>query len=89
MRDIAMPYRNGSAKSSNALKRFEMNAFDVLVKMREMGIKLPVIVISAFFSEETIEESLPKGAFKCINKPFHMGDMLNVVKEATATFAIP
>jgi len=66
----------------------EMNAIDVLVKMREMGIRLPVIVISAFFSEKTIEESLSKGAFKCINKPFHMPDMLNVVKEAAAASAI-
>ena len=62
----------------------ELNAIDVLVKIREMGIRLPVIVISAYFSDRTIEESLSKGAFKCINKPFHMGDMLNVVKEATA-----
>lgn len=67
----------------------ELNAIDVLITIREMGIKLPVIVISAYFSEKNIEESLAKGAFKCINKPFHMGDMLNVVKEAAATSAIP
>jgi len=65
----------------------EMNAIEVLAKIKEMGKTLPVIVTSADFSEKTIEESLSKGAFKCINKPFHMSDMLNVVNEATATSA--
>jgi len=63
----------------------ELNAVEVISRMREMGLKLPVIVISAYFSEKTIEESLSKGAFKCIHKPFHMAEMLNVVKEAGAS----
>ena len=66
----------------------EMNAIEVLAKIKEMGKTLPVIVTSADFSEKTIEESLSKGAFKCINKPFHMSDMLNVVNEATATTSV-
>ena len=67
----------------------EMNALEVLTRIEEMGKRLPVIVTSADFSERSIEESISKGAFKCINKPFHMSDMLDFVKEAAAISAIP
>ncbi len=60
----------------------ELNGMKMLMRMREMGISLPVIVISAYLSENVIKESLHKGAFRCLDKPFQMEDVLNVVKEA-------
>ncbi len=64
------------------LRMPELDGMEMLIKMREMGISLPVIVISAYLSKKVIEETLHKGAFRCLDKPFQMEDVLNVVKEA-------
>jgi CheY-like chemotaxis protein len=61
----------------------EVNGVELLKRMREMKIFPPVIVISAYLSEYRLEEDLYRDAFiRCINKPFQMEDILNVVKEA-------
>ncbi len=64
------------------LRMPELDGMEMLIKMREMGISLPVIVISAYLSKKVIEETLHKGAFRCLDKPFPVEDVLNVVKEA-------
>jgi DNA-binding NtrC family response regulator len=60
----------------------ELSGMGVLTNMKENGIKTPVIVTSAYFSEKIRSEIMNKGAFKCINKPFQMEDILGAVKEA-------
>ncbi len=59
-----------------------LSGMEVLTRMKESGIMTPVIVTSAYFSEKIMSEVLNVGAFKCINKPFQMEDVLGAVKEA-------
>ena len=63
----------------------ELNGIDVLIKLKDMGIKLPVIVISAYFSDKLKDETISNGAYECISKPFEMDDVLNVVNRALKT----
>ena len=67
----------------------ELNGIEVLTKMKNMGIDLPVIVISAYFSNKLKEETISSGAFECISKPFDMDDVLDVVKKALGTQSGP
>jgi two-component system response regulator AtoC len=65
------------------LKMPEMNGIDLLHRIREKGISMPVIMISAYFNEFAEEETISKGVFRCVTKPFEMEDILSVVREAT------
>ena len=67
----------------------ELNGIEVLAIIRSMGIHLPVIVISAYFSNKLKEETISSGAFECISKPFEMDDVLDVVKKAIGTQSGP
>ena len=62
-----------------------LNGIEILTKMKGMGINLPVIVISAYFSDKLKDETISSGAFECISKPFEMNDILNTVKKAIET----
>jgi DNA-binding NtrC family response regulator len=60
----------------------DFSGMEVLSKMKEIGIMTPVIVTSAYFSEKIMSEIINVGAFRCINKPFQMEDVLGAIKEA-------
>jgi DNA-binding NtrC family response regulator len=60
----------------------ELGGTELLMKIEESGKSPPVIIISSFIPEITVNEPPFKNAFKCINKPFKMEDMLSLVKEA-------
>ncbi|MBI4825996.1 MAG: response regulator [Nitrospirae bacterium] len=60
----------------------DMSGMEVLIKMKESGIRIPVIITSAYFSEKIMSDIMNEGAFKCINKPFQMEDVLGAIKEA-------
>jgi DNA-binding NtrC family response regulator len=60
----------------------DISGMEVLSKMKESGISTPVIVTSAYFSEKIMSEVINEGAFRCINKPFQMEDVLGAIKEA-------
>ncbi len=50
--------------------------------MKEKKALPPVVIISSLFSESVLQEEPYNNAFRCINKPFRMEDILSVVKEA-------
>ena len=62
-----------------------LNGIEILSKMKNMGANLPVIVISAYFSDKLKDETILNGAFECISKPFEMTDVLSIVKQAIET----
>ncbi|MBI4843230.1 MAG: response regulator [Nitrospirae bacterium] len=59
-----------------------MSGMEVLSKMKQDGITTPVIVTSAYFSEKIMSDVLDGGAFRCINKPFKLEDVLVAIKDA-------
>lgn len=59
-----------------------LNGIELLKKIKEMEMSLPVIFLSAYLSKEVVENAIQYGAFRCINKPFHMENIIHVVKEA-------
>jgi DNA-binding NtrC family response regulator len=62
----------------------ELGGTELLRKIKETGKSTPVIIISSLLPEKTVNEQPYENAFKYINKPFKMEDMLSVVKEAVA-----
>ena len=62
-----------------------LNGIEILIKMKDMGVNLPVIVISAYFSDQLKDKTISNGAFECISKPFEMTDILTIVKKAIET----
>jgi two-component system alkaline phosphatase synthesis response regulator PhoP len=53
-----------------------MNGFEVLQKLRENGIKTPVIILTARNAEEEVVQGLKLGADDYITKPFGVAELL-------------
>lgn len=56
-----------------------LEAFDVI---HQMAPKLPVIIMTAYGTTETAIETIKKGAFDYILKPFDIPSLLNVIAQA-------
>lgn len=53
-----------------------MNGFEVLSKLRQKGIKTPVIILTARNAEEEVVQGLRYGADDYITKPFGVAELL-------------
>ncbi|MGN7456212.1 response regulator transcription factor [Paenibacillus pasadenensis] len=53
-----------------------MNGFEVLGKLRQSGIKTPVIILTARTAEEEVVQGLKHGADDYITKPFGVAELL-------------
>jgi DNA-binding NtrC family response regulator len=60
-----------------------LSGLDLLEKIKEKKAETKVIMISAYFSLNTIKKAQEFGAFRCVDKPFGIDDFLRIVKEAT------
>jgi two-component system nitrogen regulation response regulator GlnG len=60
----------------------DLNAFDVLPRIRKERPKLPVIVMSAQNTLTTAVNAAEVGAFDYVPKPFDLDDMTNAVRRA-------
>lgn len=65
--DIIMPGRDG---------------LSVLKEMRAIAPQLPVIMMSGYFVEEKRHQAEELGALTCLEKPFEMDEVRQVVKSA-------
>ncbi len=65
-----------------------LNGLELLGKIKEVGKKSKVILISAYLSQSTVKEALEYGAFKCVDKPFGINDFLCIVQEAAASAGV-
>ena len=64
------------------LKLPDVNGFELIKRIKEMGLDMPVIVMSSHFSQNTLDDTAHKGVFRWITKPFQIEDVLNGVREA-------
>lgn len=53
-----------------------MNGFEILSRLRQKGIKTPVIILTARNAEEEIVQGLKYGADDYITKPFGVAELL-------------
>lgn len=53
-----------------------MNGFEILSKLRQKGVKTPVIILTARNAEEEIVQGLKYGADDYITKPFGVAELL-------------
>ncbi|MGC9194723.1 MAG: response regulator [Syntrophobacteraceae bacterium] len=81
--------------SGSAMARIEQKRFDIVItdlkmegsdgmqflaRVKEIYPDTGVIVITGYATPETAKESLKKGAFDFIAKPFKLGDIIDAVK---------
>jgi DNA-binding response OmpR family regulator len=59
------------------------NGFEILENIKQFGIKVPVIIISALNSSDKVIEGLDKGAVDFIKKPFDFGEFLARIRAVT------
>ena len=59
-----------------------LSGLDLLPGLRMICPEAPVILITAFGDASTYVEALEKGAFEYIFKPFHLEDLLRVLRRA-------
>ncbi|MFQ3675119.1 MAG: response regulator, partial [Endomicrobiia bacterium] len=59
-----------------------MDGIEVLKKIKEVKPEVEVIVATGYGSTETAVESLRKGAYDYINKPFNIDELSSLVSKA-------
>ena len=59
-----------------------VNGMDVLVATKEHRSEVPVIMVTAFASDETSAEAMDKGAFAYLSKPFNPTQLMERVDRA-------
>lgn len=59
----------------------DMNGVELLKRVREFNSNLIVIMMTAYASNNLIQEALQKGAIRCLRKPFKLPEVLALVKE--------
>jgi CheY-like chemotaxis protein len=56
-----------------------INGFDTTRKIREKGIKIPIVALTAFDKEEVTEEAISAGMNDIIVKPFEPSKLFQVI----------
>ncbi len=59
-----------------------LNGVDLLEKVKEVRPSLPVILVTAFFTNQARKELLERGAAACIQKPFDMAMLTEAINKA-------
>lgn len=65
------------------VKMPHMDGFELLRHIRTVDIKTPVILISGFWSEDTIQEARKLGVTDFMAKPFPVGKLMKHIKSIT------
>ena len=63
--DIMLPYSSG---------------LEIIGRVKEMGITIPIIVLSAMGQEKTVEEAFSLGADDYVTKPFSLSEISMRIK---------
>jgi DNA-binding NtrC family response regulator len=70
------------------LKMPIMDGMDVVDAIRKQDELVPIIIITAYGSVESAEETVKKGAFDYITKPFRQEQLLISLKRALEWYAL-
>ncbi len=60
----------------------EMDGFELLKRIQEDNIPIPVVILTADIQFETSQKCLELGAFKVLNKPPNKEELLKTLEEA-------
>ncbi|MCK5224022.1 response regulator, partial [Candidatus Calescamantes bacterium] len=63
------------------LRMPDMDGAEFILKIRENGLRIPVIVLTAFGTIEQAVETLRGGASDFLTKPFALDQLLNRIKD--------
>jgi len=66
------------------LKLPDSNDLELLRVLRQRAPNWRIILMTAHGSADLREEAVSAGAFRAVGKPFDMGDMIGMVREAAA-----
>jgi CheY-like chemotaxis protein len=58
-----------------------ISGVEALKRMQRITPNLPVILASAYATEELMAEARRSGAYTCLNKPFEMDELFRVIEE--------
>lgn len=61
-----------------------MSGAQFLKWVRQLGVSVPILVISSFFNEDALREATELGATMVLSKPFDVDDFQSAVKGLTA-----
>lgn len=64
------------------LKMPGLDGMQVLTRLNEMGSLAPVIILTGYGSREKVQESMRRGAFDFIEKPFEIAPFTQTVEKA-------
>ncbi len=62
------------------VKMPEEDGMSLLRRMKEMGLDIPILVMSGYPTTETVETSIAHGAYVFIPKPFTPDELLETIK---------
>jgi two-component system response regulator FixJ len=66
----------------------EMNGIDLLIKLHQSGLPLPVIVISGHADVALAVHAMKQGAVDFIEKPFHADSLIAAVRHAFDRYVV-
>lgn len=61
-----------------------MNGVEAFRRMRELNPGARIILMTAYYEEEQIKSALAEGAYRALNKPMDVPQLIHTVGEATA-----
>lgn len=64
------------------LRMPEMDGMELLRELKKLKPSMPVIMLTAYASDETALEAKKLGVFTYISKPFNVAGLLGIVKRA-------
>ncbi|MBI2216617.1 MAG: response regulator [Candidatus Rokubacteria bacterium] len=65
----------------------DVSGTEVLRRLRRLDDSLPVVMVTAYGSADTVRTSMRLGAFDYVTKPFDIPEIQRVIREALASAA--
>ena len=62
-----------------------VSGLEALGKIKSLRPAIPVVIMTAYGSEETLQEATQKGAFDYITKPFDFDELRQTIESAVST----
>jgi two-component system response regulator HydG len=63
----------------------EVSGLEALEKIRSLRPDVPIIMMTAFFSDEIAVQAKDRGAFGCLGKPFNFEELRQSIQQAVTS----